>query len=79
MDLVGEHLFPIVSQHVAPIVRLQDGKEEHVLNVGSGHYASTLAHRPGWSDPDLLLYFSTDDSFRLVGIKGVTRVGHIGM
>ena len=65
--------------HAALIICLQDGKEEHVLNVGGGHYASTLAHRSGWSDPDLLLYLGTDDGFCLVRIKGVTRVGHIGM
>ena len=79
MDLTGEHLSPIVSYHAASLVRLQDGKEECVLNVGGGHYTSTLAQRPCWSNPNLLLDLSADDGLSLVGIGGVARVGHIGM
>ena len=71
---MGEYLFPIVIQYKAPLVRLEDGKEEHVLDIGGGHYTPALAHRPSWSDPDLLLHFSTDDGFCLMGINGVTRV-----
>ena len=40
---------------------------------------STMAQQPGWSNPNLLLYLSTDDGLSLVGIRGVARVGHNGM
>ena len=72
MDLAAEHLFPMVSQHTAPIIRLQNGEEEHVLNIGGGHYSSTLTHRSGGSDSDLLLYLGTDNGLCLMGVKGVT-------
>ena len=74
MDPTGEHLFPIVSQHTTLVIRFQNGKEEHVLNVGGGHYSSTLAHWSGGSDPDLLLHLSTGDGFCLMGAEGVPRI-----
>ena len=74
-----KYLLPVIRQHTAFVVRLQDGEEEHVLNVGGGHYPSTLAHRTGQLYPDLLLYLGADDCFGLMGVERVTRKGHIGM
>ena len=74
-----KYLIPVIRQHTAFVIRLQDGEEEHVLDVGRGHYSSTLAHRTGWLYPDLLLYLGTDDGFGSVGVGRVAGMGHIGM
>ena len=74
-----KYLLPVISQHTAFVVRLQDGEEEHVLNVGGGHYPSTLAHRTVRLYPDLLLYLGADDGFGLMGVERVTGAGHISM
>ena len=79
MNPAFKRLIPVVCQHTAFVICLQDGEEEHVLDVGSGHYPPTLAHRTGWLDPDLLLDLSADDGFGVVGIGRVTGMGHIGM
>ena len=79
VDLSGEHLAPIISEHAAFLVHLQDGKEEHVLDVGGGHYPSALTQWSGRSNSDLLLYLSADNGLGLMGIGEVAGVGHIGM
>ena len=79
MNLAFEYLIPVIRQHTAVVIRLQDGEEEHILDVGRGYYSSTLAHRTGWLYPDLFLYFSADDGFGSVGVGRVAGMGHIGM
>ena len=78
MNLAFEHLLPVVRQHTALVIRLQDGEEEHVLDIGRGHHSPTLAHRSCRLYPDLLLYFGTDDGFSLMGVGRVAGMGHIG-
>ena len=79
VNLAVEHLFPVIGQHTALVVCLQNGKEEHVLNVGGGHDSPTLTHWSSGLYPDLLLNFSTDDGLCLMGIGGVAGVRHVGM
>ena len=74
-----KYLIPVIHQHTAFVICFQDGEEEHVLDVGRGHYPSALGHRAGWLYPDLLLYLGADDGLGLVGIGRVAGVGHIGM
>ena len=73
MDCSGEDTVRVVNQDVTPFVRLHHRKEEHVLDVGGGHHAPTLA---GWSHgsyADLFPSFCTDDGLSLMLI--VRRVG----
>ena len=78
MNLVFEHLLPVVRQHTALVICLQDGEEKHVLNIGRGHHSPTMGHRSCWLYPNLLLYFSADDGFSLMGVGRVAGKGHIG-
>ena len=79
VNLAVEHLFPVIGQHTALVIRLQNGKEEHVLNIGRGHNSPTLAHWSGRLYPDLLLYFSADDGLGLMRVGGVAGIRHVGM
>ena len=79
VNLAVEHLSPVIRQHTALVIRLQDGEEEHVLDVGSGHHSPTLTHWSCWLYPDLLFYLSADDGFGLMGVGRVAGMRHVGM
>ena len=79
VNLAAEHLFPVIHQHKALVIRLQNGEEEHVLNIGRCHHSPTLAHWSGRLYPDLLLYLSTDDGLGLMRVGRVARMRHVGM
>ena len=79
VNLAVEHLFPVICQHTALVIHLQDGEEEHVLNVGRCHHSPTLAHGSCRLYSDLLFYLIADDGFGLMRVGRVAGMGHVGM
>ena len=72
-------MIPVIKEDVALVVRLQDGEEELILDIGRDYYSSALAVGSHGSKTDFLVTLNTDYSFSPLGILRRNGVVDVGM